>query len=55
MQITTELIDSQPPVSIIALEGDLDGSNYTDLIAQAKGVYQTGTHFVLLDMERCVL
>jgi anti-anti-sigma regulatory factor len=50
MHITTNQVQGRVPVTVVSLQGDLDGSNYQDLIAKAKELYAAGTRHVLLDM-----
>jgi len=50
MNITTSQAQGRVPVTVVSLKGDLDGSNYQDLIAKAKELYAAGTRHVLLDM-----
>ncbi len=38
------------PVTVLAIEGSLDGSNYTELIAKSQELYQSGTRSLLLDL-----
>ena len=39
------------PVTIIKLDGQLDGQNYQELIAKGQELYKTGTQDFLLDMS----
>jgi len=39
------------PVAIITIHGDLDASNYLELVAKAQNVYQSGVQNILLDLE----
>jgi anti-anti-sigma regulatory factor len=50
MNINTSQAEGRVPVTVVSLQGDLDGSNYQDLIAKAKELYAIGTRHVLLDM-----
>ena len=50
MNITVEQRAARVPVTILRLQGDLDGSNYLDLIAAAKDAYQGGAKCLLLDL-----
>jgi anti-anti-sigma regulatory factor len=50
MNITTEQPSARVPVTLLRLQGDLDGSNYLDLIAKAKEAYQNGAKHLLLDL-----
>ncbi len=50
MNITAQQTTAPTPVTILSLQGDLDGSNYLDLIAAAKAAQQTGAKHLLLDL-----
>jgi len=50
MNITAEQSAAQARVTILRLQGDLDGSNYLDLIAAAKIAQQNGAKQLLLDL-----
>ena len=50
MNITTEQSAAHTGVTILRLQGDLDGSNYLELIAAAKTAQQGGTNHLLLDL-----
>jgi anti-anti-sigma regulatory factor len=50
MNITTEQTTVRIPVTILRVQGDLDGSNYLDLIAAAKTAQQNGAKHLLLDL-----
>jgi anti-anti-sigma regulatory factor len=50
MNITVEQSAVRVPVTILRLQGDLDGSNYLDLTAKVKEVYQGGAKRLLLDL-----
>jgi anti-anti-sigma regulatory factor len=50
MNITAEQQEARVRVTILRLQGDLDGSNYLDLIAKAKETYQNGAKNLLLDL-----
>ncbi len=50
MNITAEQSTARVPVTIFRLQGDLDGSNYLDLIAAAKTAQQNGVKRLLLDL-----
>lgn len=38
------------PVTVVRLEGQLDGQNYQQLISEAQKLYASGTRDVLLDL-----
>ena len=50
MQITVDLIQSRVPVTILAIHGDLDASNYEQVIAKARELYAAGVRHLLLDL-----
>ena len=50
MNITAEQSAARVPVTTIRLQGDLDGSNYLDLVAAAKTAQQNGAKHLLLDL-----
>jgi anti-anti-sigma regulatory factor len=51
MNITVKEVKGQVPVTTLRPHGDLDASNYQELIAKAKEVYEAGARAVLLDMS----
>jgi anti-anti-sigma regulatory factor len=50
MNISVSQAQGRVPVTILSIQGDLDGSNYQDLIAKAKELYNAGTRHLVLDM-----
>ena len=42
MHITVDQVNARVPVAILRLQGDLDGSNYRDVIERAQALYQAG-------------
>ena len=51
MQLTIDQIQSRVTVTIIALHGDLDASNYEQVIAKARELYAAGALHLLLDLS----
>src|SRR5262245_55100898 len=51
MDISISQKQGQVPVTVIALDGRLDGQNYQDLIAKGQELYNAGTRNVLLDLS----
>lgn len=52
MEITvTEVQGASAPVTVLGTHGDLDASNYQDLIARAQEAYDAGMRDVLLDLS----
>jgi anti-anti-sigma regulatory factor len=51
MNISVNQAQGRVPVAILGIQGDLDASNYQDLIARAKEVYGAGTRHILLDLS----
>lgn len=52
MIITSSHIEKPVSLTIFKLEGKLDGSNYEDLIEEARLTYQKGVTDLLLDLSR---
>lgn len=52
MKIKVEKVDAGVPVTVMALQGELDASNFKQAIAQAETLYQDGTRNLLLDLSR---
>lgn len=50
MEITIETVQGKSPVTILALMGELDASNFEGLIEQAKAQYAAGSRNFLVDM-----
>jgi anti-anti-sigma regulatory factor len=51
MHLTSEQAQGRVPVTILAVHGALDASNYEDVIAQAQELYNAGTRYLLVDMS----
>ena len=50
MNITVEQVQGAVPITIVSTHGDLDASNYQELISRARELYNSGTRDLLLDM-----
>ena len=50
MNITISQKQGSVPVTVIGLDGRLDGQNYQDLIIKGRELYNTGVRNVLLDL-----
>ena len=50
MNITVNQAQGTVPVTILITHGELDASNYQELIDIANQVYKEGTRYILLDM-----
>ncbi len=50
MNITAEQPTARVPVTILRLQGDLDGSNYLELVAATKTAQQIGAKYLLIDL-----
>jgi len=50
MQLTVDQVQSRVLVTILAIHGDLDASNYEQVIAKARELYEAGTRHLLLDL-----
>jgi anti-anti-sigma regulatory factor len=51
MNISVSQAQGKVPVTIIKLDGELDGQNYQDLIATAREVHEGGARNFLLDLS----
>lgn len=51
MNISVSQQQGNVPVTVIKLDGQLDGQNYQDLIAKAKELYRAGVRDFLLDLS----
>jgi anti-anti-sigma regulatory factor len=52
MEITSTQKQGRVPVTILQLDGKLDGSNYMQLLEEAKRTYGTGARDLLIDLSR---
>ena len=50
VETTIEQATGRVPITIIALDGELDASNFTELIETARLLYEGGTRHLLLDL-----
>ena len=48
---TTEEVAGRVPITVVALDGELDASNYERLIEDVRGLYARGTRHILLDLS----
>lgn len=51
MQISFSKQEGRLPVTIMQLTGNMDASNYTDVIAKAQETYDEGTRDLLIDLS----
>jgi anti-anti-sigma regulatory factor len=51
MEIAVQEVQARVPVTIIRLQGELDASNYLQLIARVKELYAAGSRRLLLDLS----
>lgn len=51
MNITVSQAQGKVPVTVIKLDGELDGQNYQDLINKAREVYEGGARNFLIDLS----
>lgn len=51
MNISVSQTQGKVPVTVVKLDGQLDGQNYQDLIAKAQELYGTGARDFLLDLS----
>jgi anti-anti-sigma regulatory factor len=51
MHITVDQIQGRVLVTVLAIHGDLDASNYEQVIAMARELYAAGARHLLLDLS----
>jgi anti-anti-sigma factor len=51
MNISVSQAQGNVPVTVITLDGQLDGQNYQELIAKSQELYKAGTRDFLLDLS----
>jgi anti-anti-sigma regulatory factor len=51
MQISFSKQEGRVPVTVMKLAGNLDASNYADVIAKAQNAYDEGSRSLLIDMS----
>jgi anti-anti-sigma regulatory factor len=51
MNLTVEQAQGRVPVTVLSLQGDLDASNYQQIVARGRELYAAGTRHLLLDMS----
>ena len=51
LQTTVEQAEGRVPITIVALDGELDASNYERLIDDVHGLYDAGARQLLLDLS----
>lgn len=52
MKINITQVQGRVPVAIMAPEGDVDGSNYQELITAGKKLHDAGANAIVLDLSR---
>jgi len=51
MNISISKKQGKVPISVISLDGQLDGQTYQDLIAKARELYESGARNFLIDLS----
>ena len=51
MNLSVEQVTANKPVTILKIQGELDGSSYLNLIQEAQNLYAAGTRHLLLDLS----
>ena len=51
MNISVSQAQGKVPVSVVKVDGQLDGQNYQELIAKSQELYKAGTRDFLLDLS----
>jgi anti-anti-sigma regulatory factor len=51
MNLSVEQITANKPITILKIQGELDGSSYLNLIDEVQTLYAAGTRSLLLDLS----
>jgi anti-anti-sigma factor len=51
LQTTVARVEARVPVTVVALDGELDASTYEHLIDDVRGLYQGGARKLVLDLS----
>lgn len=51
LQTTVEHVEARVPVTVVALDGELDASNFESVIDEVRGLYAAGDRTLLLDLS----
>lgn len=51
LDTTVEQLGGDPPLTVLALAGELDASNFASLVSEVQGLYSGGTRRLLLDLS----
>ena len=51
LQTTVEHVEARVPITVVALDGELDASNFERLIEEVRGLYAAGDRTLLLDLS----
>ena len=50
LETAVEQASGRVPITVLTLDGELDASNFTELIERVRGLYDAGTRHLLLDL-----
>jgi len=51
MEIEVSIHEAQEPVAVMRIKGNIDASNYVEIINQAQEIYKRPVHNLLLDLS----
>jgi anti-anti-sigma regulatory factor len=51
MEMNTSKVPHSPSITILDLDGELDASNYLDVIERVRQLYQSGTRQLVIDLS----
>ncbi len=52
LQTTVEQVDGPEPITVLTLDGELDGTAFEGVIDTIRGLYDAGTRVLVLDLTR---
>ncbi len=50
LETTVEQASGRVPITVLSLDGELDASNFVELINHVRGLYDAGTRHLLIDL-----
>jgi anti-anti-sigma factor len=52
LQTTVEQVDGPEPITVLTLDGELDGTAFEGVIDTVRGLYDAGTRVLVMDLTR---
>ena len=52
MEIHVSIHQAEQPIAIMGIAGEVNASNYLDIVTRAQELYQTGVHDLVMDLSQ---